>query len=250
MNKIERFSVLVIGENPDNIIRKYDSSVECETPYIIYKYEDRKNIRATKIKIYEQLIGTYENERNKQLLIDEFEKIKQMTDDEYYATLLGSNELDSDNNIITTENRNGKFQSYEMGGKIYSKYIVNNDGNYTCSCKKNKIGWHILHRNKEKVKIYEKTWDLCVNNVKPIGSLEQKMFDNMSKYNGYFNNFKSKEEYVLVSTSFFTNAIIFEDKWFDMENENQTDWICNFYDRFIEKIKNEELITIYECTNF
>ena len=64
----------------------------------------------------------------------------------------------------------------------------------------------------------------------------------------YFKNFKNKEEYIKYNSSFFTNAVILNGKWIDMEDFDYSDWIINYFNNYISKLKNDELISIFECT--
>jgi hypothetical protein len=50
------FSVLVIGNNPDDILSKYDMMLDTKESYILYKYSDIKTIRKNRIKIYKDLL--------------------------------------------------------------------------------------------------------------------------------------------------------------------------------------------------
>jgi hypothetical protein len=36
--------------------------------------------------------------------------------------------------------------------------------------------------------------------------------------------------------------------WSDMEYRDEFDWTVNFYERFVEEMSPNTLITIYECT--
>ena len=50
--------------------------------------------------------------------------------------------------------------------------------------------------------------------------------------------FLNKDEYVKVSSSFWSYAVIDNNKmWFDMENVDEFDWIINFYDKFIKDLE-------------
>lgn len=248
MNSFDYFSVLVIGENPDDIMSDYDMMVDVEKPYILYKYSDIKNIRRNKIKIYESLLKKMTNKNNKLSLQKEINKIKILSDNEYYQSLAETNFLDENNNIVSNENPNGKWITSEKGGKIYSTYLKDINGNNIVSEKNENIGWDLIHKNEKKVQLYERTWDLCVNKVSPKDDSDTTIIKNMSKYVNYFEQFKNQEMYVNFCSSFFTHAIIINNKWFDMESVDEYYWIKNYYDKFIKIINKNDTVTIYECT--
>ena len=64
----------------------------------------------------------------------------------------------------------------------------------------------------------------------------------------YFFNFKNKEEYVDYSTMFFTFGIATSEHFIkrDELQESEIDYIRSFYDKYISKITDNPLLSIYE----
>lgn len=242
------FSLLVIDENPDDIILKYDMLTDVDTPYILYEYSDMKNIRTNKIKIYKEMSKKCNNKNTLIGIHREILKLKSMTDEEHYEYLGELNSYDSNKNIISTENPNGKWITCDKGGKLLSNYMKDFNDNGVISAKKSEIDWELTHLRSDKLNTINRTWDLCVNNIKPENEKDENIMKNMSKYKNYFSNFKNKEEYCKMLCSFWTYAVIINGTWVDMEFENEFNWIINFYDIFIKNLDNNSKITIYECT--
>jgi hypothetical protein len=245
---LDYFSVLVVGENPDEQMSKFDSMEDVKKPYILYKYSDSKKIRKSKIKFYEEFIKKEMNLKNKDALTDKLKEIKSLTDEQYFIKLGEYYTFDKNKNIISTENPNGKWLTCEKGGRIFSCYMLDRNGNGIISGKKEDIEWNLIHLNKRKVDIHNRTWELCVNNAGPETESDRNIINNMKSHKNYFTFFKNKNEYINMSCSFWTYAVCNNGEWIDMENYDEYDWISNYYKKIIGSISNGELITIYECT--
>lgn len=246
-NKADFFSVLVIGDNPDEIIANFNEELELEEPYMLYQYKDRHIYRKKKIDIYKKLVKTVDDKNMVNMIIDKINELKSMSDEQYYLSLGELHMFDNDKNILTTENPNGKWVTCERGGRFFINKLVMLDGEYTTSTQVKNIDWEKIHFNYEEIKLFGRTWDLCVSKIKPENVGDENIISNMKQFPGYFDNYKNKEHYIKYSTSFFTNAIIINGEWFDMENVDYSDWILNFYDKWIKNLDKNTLITIYEC---
>ena len=242
------FSVLVIGDNPDEQMMTFDIGQDLEEPYILYKYSEREQLKEKKIKLYEGLLYELDNNKYGDTIRKELEKLKKTSTDAFYLSLSDNYGLDNEMNIITYENPNGKWFSCEKGGKLYSNYLKNKEGEFIVSAKKNQIDWDYVHMNNDKVLKYNRTWEMCVENDKPITESDINIYNNMSSLNKqYFERFGSKEMFINMSCSFHTYAVCNNGLWSDMEFVNEFNWIPNFYKKFVDLIKDDELFTIYEC---
>lgn len=246
---LDYFSVLVIGDEPDEQMGKFDSMTDVSKPYILYNYSDIHKLRNNKLKIYQELLKKIKNSREKELISKKIDELKELTDQEYYQQLGELNSFDEHNNIISTENPDGKWLTCEKGGRIFSKYMLDYNGNGLVSGKKEDFDWSLFHMNQERVDLYTRTWELCVDNLKPETDKDRTILKNMAPYKAIFKTFKDKTHYVKTSCSFWTYAIVVNGVWYDMCGENSDTWICDFYNKFIKALRNDELITIYECTN-
>jgi len=246
---LDYFSVIVIGSDPDEVMLRYDLSEDTDKPYIIYSYSDIGKIRKDRIKFYEEFLKNTKDPKITNSIKEQIEDLKSVSDLEYYVQLGELYTYDADKNIISTENPNGKWITCEKGGKIFSNYLKDFNGNGVISAKKSEIDWSLIHLPVEKVNLYGRTWDLCVNKIKPETEKDKAIISNMKGFSPYFKNFTNKDEYVKLSCSFWTYAVATTaGAWVDMENRDEFDWTINFYDRFIKDLQPDMLITIYECT--
>lgn len=241
------YSVLVIGNNPNDLISEYDLNIDTE-PYVLYKYNDMDKLRQNKILFYEELKKNTDTNKGLFETIDlTIKALSDMSDVEHFKESGKDYGFDGDGNIISTENTKGKWYTCERGGKYFSEVLKNKKGEWVTSELMGNIDWSEMHRNKAKVDMFNRTWDLCVNKLPIETDKDKTIYENMKDYVNYFKGFKGKSEYVNYSTSFFTNAVLNNNEWLDMEYSDSMDWVVNFYDRHILKIKKDETITIFQC---
>lgn len=245
---LDYFSVLVIGDNPDNEISKYDLTMDSDKPYIIYEYSDINKLRTNRMSIYNELIKTTNDVKMITAINEKINELKSMSDIDYYQELGELYSYDENMNIISNENPKGKWITCEKGGRIFSNYIKDFNGNGIQSGRKIDIDWELTNTNSDKVNTYKRTWELCIENSKPVNDKEENILKNMKNFKAYFSNFKDKNEYIKVNTSFWTYAVIYNGEWIDMENTHEFVWVTNFYDMFIKPLPHDTLLTIYECT--
>jgi len=245
---LDYFSVLVIGNNPDDEILKYDIMDDVSKPYIIYSYSDVNKIRKDRIKFYEEFKKNTNDQKIINGINEQLDNLNSMSDSEYYTSLGELYSYDSDKNIISTENQMGKWITCDKGGRIFSNYLKNFNDNGVVSVQKKDIDWKLTHMKSDRVNLYNRTWDLCVNKTPPENEKDKVILHNMRNYSSYFSNFKDKQQYVEMNCSFWTYAVIYKGFWIDMENRNEMDWIIDFYNEYIKPLPDDTLLTIYECT--
>ena len=148
--------------------------------------------------------------------------------------------------IMSDENKNGKWSSYKLG-KSFSIPFLTKDGREVFQALKKDIDWSKIHLAGSKV--YERVWEMCMENAKPNDEHEKILFDNMKDKITYFKKFENKENYVTSNTAFWGYAFLSDiTGWLDAEGEeNQFTWMSNFYNVFIKNLPEETLLTIYEC---
>lgn len=247
MKQHDFFSVLVIGDKPDEQISKFDENIDVE-PYILYQYKDRTKYKKLQIEVYKKYLKTIKNLRDRNVLIDKINSLKKMSDDDFYLSLSEIYYLDNNKNIISTDNPSGRWTTCEQNGEIYSKKLITKNGDFITSAIKSDIDWNVLHNYQADIDKYSRTWELCVENQQPETTNDINIVKNMQNIVGYFENFKDDTQYVKYNTSFFTNAVVVDGIWFDMDDYEPFDWVINFYDNYIKNLSGDKLITIYECT--
>ena len=128
------------------------------------------------------------------------------------------------------------------------------DGTKSYSAHYDEIDWDKIHRNKGKLKLNERVWELVVNDETPINEFETDVKKRMKERLPYFtDNFKSKEEFVNHSSSLWYWGIATQEKYDGLveekidDNEYVMDWCVNFFEKYIKPLKKTNpLITIYE----
>ena len=243
------FTVLVVGDNPEEVMSNFDDNNTVDEPYILYKRSDIGNIRVKKIKIYSELLKTLKGSDENKQLIEHISLLKSMTDEEYFESLSEYYQYDSEGNIISYDNPNGKWDTCDECGKIFPKPFITKDGKHVSSTNKKDIDWSLIHRNSERVALFSRTWDLCVDKMSPETDKDKLILHNFRQYPNYFNIFGNKEWYVNYSTSFSADAIVINGIWVDKETHKDIIWVSDFYNNFIERVGDNELLTVFECIN-
>ena len=249
-------TVLVIGDNHEDIIKKYSESYQVE-PYLYLKREDVSKRKQQHIDELEKTIkGGTLNQQQILLTKEYIEIIKETPDLEYFLDITKGCTYDTNtNDAYSTANPNPYYRNertpqtnFEKTGeesgfctpfKLYDDYI-------SYSATKNEIDWTLNNSyNKE---VYEAAWELVVEDREAVNPNEIKIKENMKNRIQYFNNFKDKDEYVKYSTAFWTYGIATEEKYEEM-GKDEMDWINNFYDRYIKPLPEDTRLTLYEVQN-
>lgn len=238
------FETIVAGENPEQLMKPYDGN-RLVDEYIVYNYKDKKKIKENTLKLYDSIIkkdiGSWESEYYK----GEYDEVKKMSDEDAYFYLTCNYTYDKDNNAVSNINPAGKYKSFKKG-QLFSVPFITLDGREVFQARKGEVDWEKMHLNG--AEIYEAAWDMVMGNKKPSNPYEEQIYNNMKERVAYFSNFKNKENYVIHSTAFWAYAFVDKNNWYELEpNINQFDWVSNFYEKFIEPLDDNTLLTIYEC---
>jgi hypothetical protein len=88
-----------------------------------------------------------------------------------------------------------------------------------------------------------------VDGREPQNDQEKTIYESMKDREAYFENFKSKEAYVTYSTAYWNYAYADKNGWVDVDDDgNEERWINDFFPRFVEKLKPNDLVSIFECS--
>lgn len=239
------FSVIVVGDNPQQLLSVYDSNHKVE-PYIKYKFQDAQNIQENEIKVLKSLIKTNKlNSMDEINIRQRLREIEKLSPHDYFDLLGYDEEIDDEGNILSTENPLGKYEWCEIGKRFSTPFILKN-GSKTFQALKKDISWNEMHLNNQFT--YETVWELIMEGKEPTTEEEKTLYNNMQNLDNYFAHFKSKEDYVLYNTSFFHYAFLNKDGWQDMDDaKSDKEWVTKFYQKFIEPLDDNSLLTVYEC---
>lgn len=245
----QHFVCIVAGNNPDQLMKDFDKNKE-STPRIIYKYKDVDKIKKTYINIYENMYINAASTSEKNMIKDAIDDFKTYSNEEFFEILCNENEdyyFDEETGDIKTNiNENGKWSSYKIG-KAFSIPFLTKDGREVFQAYKKDIDWEKIHLSGKKV--YERVWEMCMENSTPNDDHEKVLFENMKNMTTYFEKFENKNNYVVSNTAFWGYAFLSDiNGWLDAENEeDQFAWMSNYYDVFIKNLPEDTLLTIYEC---
>ena len=249
MNSTKIRVALVIGDNPDELIKMYDSSQKVE-PYIAYRYLDSEKMQKTAIKCIQQVLSNSDKIKlstfQKDYLNNQLKSISSLTPFEYYVSLTnGEYTFDEEGNAISDKNPKGKYSSYNIGGN-FSHPLILIDGTETYDTTADKVNWDEINMKKEAVDYFDAVWSLVVENAEPIDERTKRLKNEWETRTEYLSNFKTKEDLIKHNCAYWTYAVITKDGWTSVdEAKNEDEWITSFMDRFIKPLTNEHL-RIYE----
>jgi hypothetical protein len=238
---------MVVGDNHKELMEKYSLDLEVDS-YVRYEYLKADKYQNNSIKALDNLLSHGDEiglePQVKESLERRIKTLKGMTPFEYYRELTDGMYYDENGNALSTENPNGHWKTARIG-KNFSLPLKLKDGSESYSARCGDIDWDAMN---EPTELYEAAWEMVVEGREPTNEQEERVYESMKDKLTYFSNFKSKEDYVTYSTSYWNYAFVNKDGWVDMVNEDERKWINNFHDRFIATIDPNDLVTIYECS--
>ena len=245
---MEHRVLIVAGEGQDERVATFSEKLEV-APYIVFRREDAAKLRKRRIAELNEIkkcpsdFGVDED-----YVEDEMIDVLDGDDDEFFDYYTCTYEHDEDGNAISRKNPDGKFLAATRGGSFAQPFLLK-DGTTSYSAKKSDIAWGQIHMNPEFVNLYERTWEMCVEGLKPVSDVDKQVYENMIGRREYFDNFKDKEEYVTSCSSFWAFAFLNDlDIWLDADDcpVSQFEWMGTYYDRFIKPLPDDTVLTIFE----
>ena len=242
----QHFVCIVAGENPESLMSEYDKN-KVVIPYIVYEYDKIPQLKKRFIDMYTMALNEGLNDAQQEYVKSMLQDLAEMDNDEFFYELVENDELTigDDGNAYSTKNKDGKWSFYSIG-KIFSIPFYLKDGREVFQAKKGEIDWEHMHLHGGE--IYEKAWEMIMEAKEPQNDYEMTIYENMKDKQSYFEKFETKENYVASNTAFWGYAFL-SDKtgWVDAEEEEQFEWMKNYYDMFIKPLPDDTLLTIYEC---
>ena len=250
------FKVIVAGDNPEELMLRYDAETKVE-PYVVFEHRKAADYRKDYIKSLKNMIKYYEDELKKNpdtpylkeridYFREEADDIENESDDDFYFGLVDGYEVNEETlDAYTRDNPEEKFTSHKIGG-FFSVPLIRKDGTETYQARKGDIAWEQIHLAGQRP--YEVAWDTTHGLSEPQGEEETAIYENMKSRMAYFANFEDREHYVASMTAFWGLAFVDKNGWYELDGKTkQFDWVVNFYDRFIKPLPEDTLLTIYEC---
>ena len=113
MSKITFRTVMVVGNNPDELIKKYDLDTKVE-PYIKLKRSDAEKTRKTHLKFIENVLTSNKivlTDKQREIYKNIYLDISDMDDAEYFEqTTIGCTYDEETGDALTTVNPNAFYQ--------------------------------------------------------------------------------------------------------------------------------------------
>lgn len=242
------YSLIVVGENPDEMLKQYDLKLEVE-PYVKYHYKDAGKLKENAINLMQDVVDNTDKVGLTDMMIDylkdRIKNLKYMSDFEYYTSLTGELTYDENGDAISTENPNGKYVTCKIGRNLCIPLKLKN-GDEVFSAHVKDVDWDKMHMvNKE---LYTIAWELFHEERIPQNNQEKQIYENIKNQKKYFESFDCVEDYVNYNCSYWNYAYLDKNGWVDASDYRNYEWITTFYDKFIKKLKDDDIITIYECT--
>lgn len=243
------FSLMVVGNQPDEMVKKYSSEYKCE-PYVKYKYLDAKKYQTAAIKALEKLLSESDKigitENIAEQLKERLKVLNEMSSFDYYRELTDGLYYDENGNALSDENPEKRFNTCRKGGN-FSLPLILKDGNETYQAFAKDINWEMM--NGANPDVYRSAWEMVMEGREPVTDDEKIIYESMKDKSTYFEKFNSKDEYVKRSTAYWNYAYLDENGWDCVDDyDSEIEWINDFYDKFVKKLNGEELVTIYECS--
>lgn len=248
MGKSRFLSVMVVGNEPEKLMAKYDKALKVK-PYIKYKYLDAKKLKTNAIKVLSEIVNQPEKFTLNSFQVDYFKErlksINSMSPFEYYSTITQGLYYDENGDALSEENPDGKWDKYNLGRNFsYPLKLKNGDEKYQALAKD--IDWDSMHMNQEYIRLFETIWELVIDDAEPNNKQEENLKANWSTKKKYLSNFKTIHDFVAHNCAYWNYAFLDENGWVDMDDETEEKWITEFYERFIKPLKDDDLVTIYE----
>ena len=251
-----KFSVMCVGDNPMDIMSQYDVNREVEE-HVRYRFKDAGKYREAAILTMEKMLERKEEfpgDTNDyfELMEMRLTHLKMTSDLEYYFEITSGMNYDKDNNAITNENEEGKWEKIRMLNVEDDSYypLELKGGGVSYSAKNSDIDWEMTNMPTHRVKTYERVWEMVIEGDKPKDKQDDLLFGSMSDKKDYLLGFGTKEKYVKYCTSYWCTAFVDKNGWHDVKTDSMgsyEDWILNFYDRFIVNLLPNDKVTILEC---
>lgn len=243
------FSVLVVGQAPAALMEQYSLALKVK-PYVKYKYLDAEKLKSNASKVLKNIIDNPEkfmlNDYQKDYFKERLKAINGMSTFEYYSTITHGLYYDENGDALSEENPKGKWSKYNLG-KNFSYPLKLVDGSESYQALAKDVDWDAMHMNSERVRLFELIWALVMDDDDPSTEEEEQLKKIWKTRKTYLSNFKDVDHFVSHNCAYWNYAYLDENGWKDVDDAgDESSWIANFYEKFIEKLKDDDLVTIYE----
>lgn len=243
------FTCLVVGDNPNELMSKYDMNLEVEK-YMKYEYLKAEDMKNNSIKILTEIVESPKefnlNSYQIDSLKDKIKTLTSMSNFEYYSNITSGMYYDKEGNAWTTENPNGKWNTAKMGD-YFSLPLILKDGSTAHQARYKDVDWDKMHM--QNTHVYEIIWDMIKNGREPLTDKEKLLYENFTSKDNYFSRFKDVDEFIVHNCAYWNYAFLDEHGWKDLDDGgSDVEWVATYFDKFVSNIDENALVTIFECT--
>lgn len=242
---------MVVGDDPEGLMKKYDKALKVK-PYIKYKYLDAEKIQKSAIKVLSGIVENSEKlfitDDQKNYFKERLKSISGMSPFEYYSTITHGMYYDDEGNALSEENKEGKWDSYNIGKNFSYPLILNNrKESYQALAKE--VDWTAMHMKTDSVRLFEIIWALVMDDDDPSDEEEEKLKKLWETKKNYLKNFSNVDQFVSHNCAYWNYAYLDKNGWVDVDDDgDEFKWVSMFFERFVEPLKDNDKITIYECS--
>lgn len=239
-------TLLVIGDNPEEQLEKFNKSKKVE-PYILYRYNDIPNLKQKSLEFYNSILAKATELQLSEMQIHAIDKEMQelvgMSDIDYYNSLKEWHTTNEQGDIISINNPQGKWMSYRK----YNLF-TNLKGEKSNSFLKGDIQWDKIHKGNAHT--FERVWEMIIDGDEPKDHNDKIIYGNMVDKKDYLLSFQTKENYVAYNSAFWCYAIVLNGKWIDIDenSNNDSSWVTLFYTDYISNLNDSTMVSIFEFT--
>ena len=284
---MSHFTVLVIGDNPEEQLKPYDENIEMDR-YVSHTKEQLIKRKREEIKIYSEgyyaeylkdkkkYVKECNNKNHIKYIEEEFPKRLTWTDEECYLDEIRyceKEDIGKDGEIYSTYNPKSKWDWYQLGGRWYGLLKLkkgktgtsgelglmdscfNDDDEHTDQAKKGDIDFT---PTKEIIKNLKRKWELIMEGKKPKNKEEKEILTWAYKKEYYLKEYDSKEDYIKRESEFGTFAVLKDGVWYEKgsmgwfgcssaTHNDSKKWDKSFFEKWIKNLSDETLLSVYDC---
>lgn len=284
---MSHFTVLVIGDNPNEQLASYDESIEMP------EYKDSL-VKPDEKKSFTKVYTSFDKERDYGAKSEEeatkntklsFDELYELYGDDWNGNSWRKDENGEWANYSTynpkskwdwkvlggrwagalniKEDCDGTLQTPKINGICLEidnnkreTYKKNLEGRKADSAKKADVDFSM---DQEKYDEATRFWELYIEGQTPKNKKERELLD-YPYYNKeyYTNRYETKEGYAKNQSSFITFAVVKDGVWYEKgemgwfachsaSKKEEAEWDNNFYNKWIKELPEDTLLSVFDC---
>lgn len=250
---MSHFAVLVIGEDPEKQLEKFDENLELDR-YVEYTKQElidkeKQSIEDYRTTTYAQYLKDpikyaedCTNENHLNYLRNDFPKKLEMSDDDIYKDSIKwyePGDIGPEGEVYSVRNNQAKWDWYQIGGRYAGQIMVKpgveiedpnfswgweeedrkevmDKGSATDQAYVKDIDFSKMHRTEESYNEALRYWELIVEEKEPKNAKEKEIVRfSFYKPSYYVDRYKDKETFAKCRSSFSMWAVVKDGVWYE-----------------------------------